>query len=162
MSSRRVDRAQRTISAPAELIYGAFLEPSLPETWLPPNGMTGKVREINASDGGGHVMSLYHRDVTPAVPGQTTEHKDRFQVMFDELKPGMQVVQRVMYDAAAPSFAGAMRQTWTFQSSEQGTTVSVAREKVPTGIRPKDHAAGLNSSLLKLARMVETNTRPAP
>ena len=124
------------------------------ERWLPPEGMTGKVHEISPSEGGGYVMSLYHGKATPSVPGKTTEHEDRFRVVFDELTPGSQVVQRVVFDATDPSFAGAMMQTWTLESSGHQTTVSVACENVPEGIRPEDHAVGLNSSLQNLARAV--------
>ena len=99
-------------------------------------------------------MSLYHGKATPSVPGKTTEHEDRFRVVFDELTPGSQVVQRVVFDATDPSFAGAMMQTWTLESSGHQTTVSVACENVPEGIRPEDHAVGLNSSLQNLARAV--------
>ena len=155
MNSERIDRAERKIASSTDAIYRAFLEPSLLEKWLPPEGMTGKVHEINAAEGGGYVMSLYHGEATPTVPGKTTEHEDRFRVVFDELTPGRHVVQRVVFDATDPSFAGAMKQTWTLESSGQQTTVSVACENVPEGIRPEDHAVGLNSSLQNLARVVE-------
>lgn len=156
MNSERIDRAEQKIIASTDVLYRAFVEASLLEKWLPPVGMSGKVHEIDASEGGGYVMSLYHRDAMPAVPGKTTEREDRFRVVFDELVPGRQIVQRVVFDATDPSFTGAMKQTWKFQSSGQLTTVSVACENVPSGIRPEDHAIGLNSSLQNLARAVET------
>lgn len=162
MNSERIDRAELKIAASTDVLYRAFLEPSLLEKWLPPMGMSGKVHEIDASEGGGYVMSLYHRDVTPAVPGKTTEREDRFRVVFDELVPGRQIVQRVVFDVTDPSFTGAMKQTWTFQSSGQLTTVSVACENVPLGIRPEDHTVGLNSSLQNLARVVEKKPGLAP
>jgi uncharacterized protein YndB with AHSA1/START domain len=157
MTLERIDRAERKIASAARVIYRAFLEPFLLEKWLPPEGMTGKVHEIKASEGGGYVMSLYHGEATPTVPGKTTEHEDRFRVVFDELSPGRRVVQRVVFDAADPSFAGAMKQTWTLENSGEETTVSVVCENVPEGIRPEDHAVGLNSSLHNLARAVEAS-----
>ena len=123
MNSERIDRAERKIASSADAIYRAFLEPSLLERWLPPEGMTGKVHEISASKGGGYVMSLYHGEAAPTVPGKTTEHEDRFRVVFDELTPGRQVVQRVVFDSTDPSFAGAMKQTWTLESAGQQTTM---------------------------------------
>ncbi|WP_413785683.1 SRPBCC domain-containing protein [Cognatiyoonia sp. IB215182] len=119
--------------------------------------MIGKVHEIDASVGGGYVISLHHRDETPAVPGKTTKREERFRVVFDELVPGRQVVQRVLYEVTDPSFAEARKQTWTFQSSGRLTTVPVACENVPLDIRPEDYAAGLNSSLLNLATAAETS-----
>src|SRR5690606_24934136 len=125
------------------------------EKWLPPAGMSGKVHEIVPAEGGGYLMSLYHEKAAPAVAGKTNEHEDRFRVVFDELKPGKQVVQRVVFDATDPSFVGAMKQTWTFSEAGQTVTVSVACENVPTGIRPEDHAVGLTSSLENLAALLE-------
>lgn len=118
--------------------------------------MSGKVHEINAYEGGGYVMSLYHGAAIPSAPGKTNEHEDRFQVFFDVLAPGRQVVQRVVFDTTDASFASAMKQTWTLESSGRQTTVSVACENVPPGIRHEDHAVGLNSSLKNLAGAVES------
>ncbi len=119
--------------------------------------MSGIVHEIDATKGGGYVMSLYHEEGTPAATGKTSEREDRFRVAFDELVPGKQVVQRVIFDASDPSFAGAMKQTWTLSAAGQTTRVSVACENVPTGIRPEDHSIGLNSSLENLALAIEVN-----
>jgi hypothetical protein len=41
------------------------------------------------------------------------------------------------------------------QPQDEGTLVRIRAENVPEGIRPEDHDAGLNSSLEKLARLVE-------
>jgi len=155
MKSERIDRAERTVAASADKLYRAFLEPELLEEWLPPEGMAGKVHEINAFEGGGYVMSLYYGEALPDVVGKTTEREDRFRVIFDELKPGMRVVQRVVFDASDPSFTGAMKQTWTLSTSGSSTRVSVACENVPPGVRPEDHAVGLRSSLEKLALVFE-------
>ncbi|RJE85006.1 SRPBCC domain-containing protein [Paracoccus onubensis] len=156
MAIERIDRAERQISASAAEIYRAFLDPVLLEKWLPPAGMTGKVHEINPIKGGDYVMSLYHEEASPVIAGKTNEYEDRFRVIFDDLKPGKQVVQRVVFNTSDPSFAGAMKQTWTLSEAGHVTTVSVACENVPAGIRPKEHAVGLNSSLENLALAVET------
>lgn len=155
MESDRIDRAERQIQASADALYRAFLELALLEKWLPPAGMTGKVHEIESIEGGGYVMSLYREEAASAVASKTNEKEDRFRVVFDELIPGKRVVQRVVFDATDPSFQGAMKQTWTLSACGQITTVSVACENVPTGIRPEDHAVGLNSSLKNLALAVE-------
>ncbi|MEO1199975.1 MAG: SRPBCC domain-containing protein [Pseudomonadota bacterium] len=155
MSGKRIDRAEREISAPAIEIYRAFVEAAALEVWLPPKGMSAKVHQINPVEGGGYDMSLYHEGTAPTVAGKTSEREDRFRVVFDELRPGRHIVQRVIFDASDPSFAGAMKQTWRFVRDDQKTVVSVACEDVPPGIRPEDHSIGLNSSLENLAAMVE-------
>lgn len=157
MSSERIDRAELKIAASTDVLYRAFLEPSLLEKWPPPIGMSGKLHEIDAFIGGGYVMSLYQIDQIPSGPGKTTDREDIFRVVFDELLPGRQIVQRVVFDATDPGFTGAMKQTWTFQSFGQMTTVSVACENVPSGIRPEDHAIGLNASLLNIANAIKTS-----
>ncbi len=155
MASERIDRAERQISASSFALYRAFLEPALLEKWLPPAGMSGKVHEIDPIQGGGYVMSLYHEGATPAAAGKTSEREDRFRVVLDSLTPGKRIVQRVVFDASDLSFAGAMKQIWTFSEDGRTTIVSVACENVPAGIRPEDHAIGLNSSLQNLALAVE-------
>ena len=42
-----------------------------------------------------------------------------------------------------------------FEAAANGTTVTVAFTNLPAGIRPEDNAAGTQSSLEKLARLVE-------
>ncbi len=155
MTLQRIDRAERQISASPDDVYRAFLQPALLERWLPPAGMSGKVHEIDPTDGGGYVMSLYYHREAPAMLGKTSKHEDRFRVVFDHLEPRRQVVQRVVFDATDPSFEGAMKQTWTLGKVGQKTTVSVVCENVPEAIRPEDHAAGLKSSLRNLAAVVE-------
>ncbi|MEO0697809.1 MAG: SRPBCC domain-containing protein [Pseudomonadota bacterium] len=155
MNAERIDRAERDISVPAIEIYRAFLEPALLEKWLPPRGMGVKVHQIEPTEGGGYVMSLYHEEAAPAVAGKTSEREDRFRVVFDDLNPGHQIVQRVIFDVSDPSFVGVMKQTWRFVQDGQTTTVSVACENVPPGIRPEDHSVGLSSSLENLAAMLE-------
>lgn len=120
--------------------------------------MSGKVHEIDPTEGGGYVMSLYYENTTPAVAGKTRQREDRFRVVFEDLKPGKQVVQRVVFDTSDPGFAGAMKMTWTLSEAGETTIVSVACENVPAGIRPEDHAVGLNSSLENLALAVEGNS----
>jgi uncharacterized protein YndB with AHSA1/START domain len=155
MATERVDRAERQISASSDDLYRAFLDPALLEKWLPPAGMTGKVHEIDPQQGGGYVMSLYYSDATSTATGKTNAKEDRFRVMFDELIPGSLIVQRVVFDASDPDFGGAMKQTWKLAGTGQTTIVSVACENVAAGIRPEDHAVGLNSSLENLALVVK-------
>lgn len=155
MSGKRIDRAERAISAPATEIHRAFVEAAMLEKWLPPHGMSAEVHQINPVEGGGYEMSLYHEGATPTVTGKTSEREDRFRVVFDELRPGRHIIQRVTFEAPDPRFAGTMKQTWRFVQDHQKIVVSVACEDVPPGIRPEDHSVGLNSSLENLAAVVE-------
>ena len=51
-------RLHRTLRAPAERVYRAFIEPAAMCKWLPPHGFTGTVHEMDARVGGGYRMSF--------------------------------------------------------------------------------------------------------
>src|ERR687891_148520 len=51
-------RLHRVLRATPERVYRAFLDPDAMVKWLPPNGFTGKVHEMNAKVGGTHKMSF--------------------------------------------------------------------------------------------------------
>ena len=51
-------RLHRVLRAPPERIYRAFLNPEAMAKWLPPNGFTGKVHQMDAKVGGTHKMSF--------------------------------------------------------------------------------------------------------
>ncbi len=155
MEEPRIDRQQRTIAAKPGELYRAFLDPALLEKWLPPAGMSGKVHRVNPVVNGGYDMSLYYDTSEPARAGKTKPDEDRFRVIFYELKPDEQIVQRILFDVSEPGFDEPITQTWRFEASGPCTTVSVACENVPADIRPEEHAAGLQSSLENLARLVE-------
>jgi hypothetical protein len=48
-----------------------------------------------------------------------------------------------------------MRMTWRFDAEPGGTRVTIRAENVPSGIRPADHQAGMESTLANLAAFVE-------
>src|SRR5436305_12455837 len=51
-------RFHRVLRAAAEKVYKAFIDPDAMAKWLPPNGFTGKVHEMDAKVGGGYKMSF--------------------------------------------------------------------------------------------------------
>src|SRR5690606_16134452 len=51
-------RLHRVFAAPPERVYRAFLDPAALAKWLPPNGFTCTVHEMDARVGGGHRMSF--------------------------------------------------------------------------------------------------------
>jgi hypothetical protein len=94
--------------------------------------------------------------VDPAgSPGKTSDATDVVDVEFAELEPPVRVVQRAVFDATDPSFAGTMTMTWHLASASNGTEVTVTATDVPTGIDQAVHEAGIASSLANLASYVE-------
>src|SRR5438874_11357654 len=51
-------RIHRVLRAAPEKVYRAFLHPEAMAKWLPPNGFTGKVHQMDAKVGGSHKMSF--------------------------------------------------------------------------------------------------------
>ena len=51
-------RIHRVLRAAPEKVYRAFLNPEAMAKWLPPNGFTGKVHQMDAKVGGGYRMSF--------------------------------------------------------------------------------------------------------
>jgi uncharacterized protein YndB with AHSA1/START domain len=143
----RIDTASLIIAAPAETIYGAFIDAEALLAWLPPEGMTGELLEFEPRPGGAFRMALHYG--TPGH-GKTTADTDVVESEFAELVPGQRVVQLVRFRSDDPAFAGTMRMVWDLEPAEGGTRVIFLAEDVPPGISKEDHDTGLRSSLENL------------
>lgn len=155
MTTPRIDAASRVISASAEAVYRAFAEPGAMERWLPPDNMRGKMLHFDFREGGSYRMRLTYEEPQQGR-GKTSDNSDEVEVRLTKLEDGRRIEQEVTFESEDPSFSGVMRMIWTFQPQDEGTLVTIRAENVPEGIRPEDHDAGLNSSLEKLAALVET------
>src|SRR5437879_13390472 len=51
-------RLHRVLRAAPDKVYRAFLDPDAMAKWLPPNGFTGKVHQMDAKVGGSYKMSF--------------------------------------------------------------------------------------------------------
>jgi uncharacterized protein YndB with AHSA1/START domain len=150
----RIDRASRVIAAPPETVYEALLDRGSLEVWLPPDGMRGRIERWDPRPGGGFRMVLTYLDTTGG-PGKTTAATDVVDVHFADLAPPKRVVQRAVFAAADPAFAGTMTMTWRLDPAGEGTEVTVTAVDVPPGIDQAIHEAGIASSLANLASFVE-------
>ena len=72
-----------------------------------------------------------------------------------QIVPGERIVQEVDFESDDPAFSGTMRMEWRVRSEADGTTVEFEARDVPDGIRARDHAEGLASSLANLAAYLE-------
>ncbi|MER6916940.1 SRPBCC family protein [Streptomyces sp. NPDC000594] len=151
----RTDRADRLIAAPPPVVYGALLSRESLESWLPPDGMRGRIERWDPRPGGGFRMILTHLDPTGG-PGKSSDTTDVVDVGFAELVPSERVVQRAVFVSDDPAFAGTMTMTWALAPVGTGTEVTVTATDVPPGIDRADHEAGIASSLAQLAAYVET------
>ncbi|WP_028647111.1 SRPBCC domain-containing protein [Nocardiopsis sp. CNT312] len=153
-SEQRVDRAGRLVRASAAAVYAAMTGREALETWLPPEGMTGRIDSFDPRPGGGYRMVLTYPG-SQAGRGKSTGNSDVTETGFVELVPGERVVQRVDFDAEAPAFAGTMTMVWSLTPRREGTLVSVEATGVPEGVDHAVHEEALASSLAHLAAHVE-------
>jgi uncharacterized protein YndB with AHSA1/START domain len=93
-------RFHRVFRAPPERIYRAFLDADAMVKWLPPNGFTDKVYQLDVKVGGSYKMSFtnfssgrshsFGGEYLEMVPNERIRHTDRFD---DPNLPGVQLVQ---------------------------------------------------------------------
>jgi uncharacterized protein YndB with AHSA1/START domain len=150
----RTDTASRMIAAPPERVWAALVDPQALTAWLPPGGMTGRFERFDARPGGSYRMVLTYSDASGA-PGKTTAESDIVEARFIDIVPGERVVQAVDFVSDDPGYTGTMTMTWQVTAVDGGTRVNIVAADVPDGISAEDHAAGLASSLAKLAAHVE-------
>lgn len=152
---KRVDSASRVIKASRQALYLALVDEGALTAWLPPQGMTGHFDYFDAVEGGHYRMTLTYDLPEHATLGKTSESSDVVDGTFLELVPNERVVQQVEFDSDDPAFAGSMLMNWSLADVSGGTEVTIRCENVPEGIRPEDHAEGLQSSLENLAKYTE-------
>jgi uncharacterized protein YndB with AHSA1/START domain len=151
----RIDSASRVIRASPHDIYQAYMDPQALVSWLPPEGMQGRIDSFDPREGGIYRMALTYEQPDHPVAGKTSQHSDVVRGRFLKLVAGERIVQLVEFESDDPAFAGAMKMTWTLTAVPGGTEVAILCENVPEGIRQEDHAAGLNSTLENLAAFIE-------
>jgi uncharacterized protein YndB with AHSA1/START domain len=149
----RTDKGSQVMAAPLERVWGAMVDPEALLAWLPPGGMTGRFERFDARPGGSYRMVLTYADASGA-PGKATADSDIVEARFIDIVPGQRVVQAVDFISDDPANAGTMTMTWEVTAVGAGTRVDIVAEDVPDGISAEDHAAGLSSSLAKLAAYV--------
>jgi uncharacterized protein YndB with AHSA1/START domain len=137
-------------------VFGALVDRRALESWLPPDGMSGRFEWFDPRPGGSYRLVLTYADATGS-PGKSATDADIVDVRFVDIVPGERIVQSVEFAADAPEFAGTMTMTWTLRPDPGGTLVEIVADNVPDGISAED-AAGLASSLENLARFVGSTT----
>ena len=147
-SSTKSVRLHRVLRAPPERIYRAFLDADAMAKWLPPNGFTGKVHEMDARVGGSYRMSFTNF---------TTGHGHSFGGDYLELVPFERIRYTGKFDD--PHLPGVMQTTVTLQQVFCGTDFSVVQEGIPEVIPPEACYLGWQESLALLAKLVEAEIR---
>lgn len=137
-------RLHRVLRAEPAKVYRAFLDADAVARWMPPNGFTCRVEQLNAEVGGAYRMSFRNFG---------TGNGHSFGGKYLELVPGERIRYTDEFDD--PSLPGAMETTVTFNAVESGTDLEIVQEGIPDVIPPDLCYLGWQESLEHLARLVE-------
>lgn len=137
-------RLHRVLRAPPDRVYKAFLDADAMTKWLPPNGFTGKVHQIDAKIGGTYQMSF-----TNFTSGDT----HFFGGTYLELVPSERIRYTDKFDD--PNLPGEMQTTVTLKKVFCGTELNIVQEGLPEAIPPEACYLGWQESLILLAKLVE-------
>ena len=134
----------RVLRASPERIYRAFLEADALSKWLPPNGFTGKVHQLDPKVGGTYKMSFTNF---------TTGKSHSFGGTYLELVPHERIRYNDRFDD--PNLPGEMVTTIALKEVLCGTEMKVVQEGIPSAIPAEMCYLGWQESLVLLTKLVE-------
>jgi uncharacterized protein YndB with AHSA1/START domain len=144
-------RFHRVLRATPERVYRAFLDADAMVKWLPPNGFTGKVHQMDAKVGGTYKMSFTNF---------TSGKSHSFGGTYVELMPHERIRYTNKFDA--PGLPGEMQTTITLKQVFCGTELNIAQEGIPAAIPTEACYLGWQESLTLLAKLVEAEIPDEP
>ena len=134
----------RVLRCPPERLYRAFTTPEAIAKWLPPNGFTCRVHQMDVKVGGLFKMSFINF---------TSGNAHSFGGRYLELAAGEKVRYTDVFDD--PNLPGEMITTVTMKAVSCGTDLHVVQEGIPEMIPPEQCYLGWQESLVLLAKLVE-------
>ena len=137
-------RLHRVLRAKPERVYRAFIDAAAMAKWLPPNGFTCTVHQLDAKVGGTYKMSFTNF---------TTGSSHSFGGEFLELQPGARIRHTDRFDD--PNLPGEIITTITLKQVSVGTELNIVQEGVPAMIPAEACYLGWQDSLMLLANLVE-------
>jgi uncharacterized protein YndB with AHSA1/START domain len=139
-------RLHRMLRTQPDRIYKAFTDPDAMCKWLPPNGFTGKVHQMDAKVGGSWRMSFTNF-------GTGSSHS--FGGKYLELVPGERLRYTSVFDD--PNLKGEMVTTIVLRGTPFGTEMNATQEGIPSVIPAEMCYLGWQESLVLLAKLVEAD-----
>jgi uncharacterized protein YndB with AHSA1/START domain len=141
------------ILAPVAEVYSALVDPEALTEWVPPGDMTGTIEHFDPCPGGSYRMELKYPDHSVSQ-GKTTLDTDVVEARFIDLVLNERVVFAVDFASDDPGYDDTMIMRWEVSAIDEGTHVQITADNVPDVVSEEDHAAGIASSLAKLAAYV--------
>ena len=145
-STTNTIRLHRVLRAAPDKVYRAFLDADAMAKWLPPNGFTGKVHQMDGKVGGTYKMSFTNF---------TTGKSHSFGGKYLELTPNERIRYTDKFDD--PNLPGEMQTTITLRRVSCGTELSIVQEGVPCAIPAEACYLGWQESLILLSKLVEAD-----
>lgn len=144
-------RLHRVLTAPPERVYRAFLDADAMSKWLPPNGFTCKVHQLDARVGGRYRMTFTNF---------STGSSHSFGGTYQELRPD----EYLRYSDAFedPNLPGEMTTTVTLKAVMGGTDMQVVQEGIPAAIPVEMCYLGWQESLVLLGKLVGVDIPDGP
>jgi len=137
-------RLHRVLAAKPERVYRAFLDADALAKWLPPNGFTAKVHQMDAKVGGTFRMSFTNF---------TNGNSHSFAGEYLELVPHTRIRYTDRFDD--PTLPGVIHVTVTLRQVSVGTEIDIVQEGLPTVIPLEACYLGWQQSLANLAMLTE-------
>ena len=139
-------KLHRVFRAPPERVYKAFLDADALAKWLPPNGFTCKVHQLDARVGGAFRMSFTNF---------STGDSHSFGGEYLELKPHERLRYTDKFDD--PNLPGVIQVAIDLKKVSCGTEVSSVQEGIPDVIPVEACYLGWQDSLVLLGKLVEAS-----
>jgi uncharacterized protein YndB with AHSA1/START domain len=137
-------RLHRVLRTNPDKIYRAFLDADAIARWLPPNGFTCRVDQLDATVGGSFRMAFRNFG---------TGNGPSFGGTYLELIPDERIRYTDRFDDT--NLPGEMVTTVALRAVACGTELNVVQEGIPEAIPPEFCYLGWQESLDHLARLVE-------
>jgi len=137
-------RLHRVLRAPPERVYRAFVTAEALAKWIPPNGFTATVHQMEPKVGGTFKMSFTNF---------TTQQSHSFGGEYLEMVPNELLRYTDKFDD--PNLPGVMQVTVSLKAVSCGTELSIVQEGIPAVIPVEMCYLGWQESLVLLAKLVE-------
>ena len=134
----------RVLATRPDKVYRAFLESDALTKWLPPNGYTCTVHQLDAKVGGGYRISFRNF---------TTGKSHSFSGAYTELVPNERLRYRDRFED--PNLTGEIQVTVMLRPVSVGTELNIVQEGLPEVIPLEACYLGWQDSLHNLAKLVE-------
>ena len=137
-------KLHRVLKAKPERVFKAFVDPDAMAKWLPPNGFTGKVHEMDARVGGRYRISFtnFSTGSSHAFGGEFLEVVENERLRYSD-------------KFEDPNLPGEMETTIEIKPVSVGTELNIVQTGIPEMIPAEACYLGWQESLALLTLLVE-------